>query len=176
MVAYHGEWWWDCLWSCLREGQFASMALDNTGPAPVLDVLSPLILQPGLDKRKLQMEWQVLISSLPIYISQSKGNVWVYLRQISFALRAFVVRGSSGFEWFTAKWEIQVVHVLSWPASLVELATTKLTQRRNPLCELFITCTYGKSSWYESSFECEMTSVLGDSLFTPCSRMRIVRN
>ena len=53
-----------------------------------------------------------------------------------------------------------------------ELAPTKLTQRvlkknnkknsgksrRNPLCELFITRTYNKSTWYGSSFEREMTT------------------
>ena len=68
--------------------------------------------------------------------------------------------------------------------------TTKLTQRvfesyfavtheETPLCELFITNTYSKSSWYGSSFGRKMTTkhiVFGDSLVTLYSRMCTTRN
>ena len=68
------------------------------------------------------------------------------------------------------------------------LATTTFTQRElyfmvdheeNPFSQLLITRSYSKSSWYGSSFECEMTtkpSVFGDSLFTLCSWMRTTRD
>ena len=35
-----------------------------------------------------------------------------------------------------------------------------VTHKDTSLCELFITCTYNKSAWCASSFECEMTTEL----------------
>ena len=91
----------------------------------------------------------------------------------------------NGFSsWVTAKYETRVAYPTSLTSWLRQNLHDKcscfaVNHEENPLCELFISRTYSKSSWYGFSFECEMTakpSVFGDSLFTPCSWMRRTRN